>query len=272
MSDPFRATNEIDYIWSMPWQVKTERLLWIEVMCFHMEYGVIPHDRRAMRSYQNAVDLVNLRSINQRELVTKHDVKARIEEFNHLANYLAMREDRFELIHLGMTSADVVDNIALIRMKETIAVWLRDKTITADADVKSFLAKASEDIPFRGIKGAVGTQQDQLDLLGSQELCDRLDAEVAMAFGFADKVLTNTGQVYPRSIDWQTVSQVMGATYLIPQVARPWRVLMNGYANMVSEYSGSQWNEGDVTTSSIRRVALPGFFQAADLALRGVKP
>jgi len=41
-------------------------------------------------------------------------------------------------------------------------------------------------------------------------------------------------------------------------------VLLRGYAGMVGELSGAQWNEGDVSDSVVRRVALPDAFLALD--------
>jgi adenylosuccinate lyase len=41
-------------------------------------------------------------------------------------------------------------------------------------------------------------------------------------------------------------------------------VLLRGYAGMVGELAGAQWNEGDVFCSVVRRVALPDAFFAAD--------
>jgi adenylosuccinate lyase len=41
-------------------------------------------------------------------------------------------------------------------------------------------------------------------------------------------------------------------------------VILRGYASMVSELSGDQWNEGDVSCSVVRRVALPDAFFAFD--------
>ncbi|MGH3536468.1 MAG: adenylosuccinate lyase, partial [Pseudonocardiaceae bacterium] len=41
-------------------------------------------------------------------------------------------------------------------------------------------------------------------------------------------------------------------------------VVLRGYASMVAELSGSQWNEGDVSDSLVRRVALPDAFFAFD--------
>jgi adenylosuccinate lyase len=41
-------------------------------------------------------------------------------------------------------------------------------------------------------------------------------------------------------------------------------VVLRGYASMISELSGDQWNEGDVSCSVVRRVALPDAFYAID--------
>jgi len=41
-------------------------------------------------------------------------------------------------------------------------------------------------------------------------------------------------------------------------------VVLRGYASMVGELSGDQWNEGDVSCSVVRRIALPDAFYAID--------
>jgi len=41
-------------------------------------------------------------------------------------------------------------------------------------------------------------------------------------------------------------------------------VLLRGYLTMVADLAGSQWNEGDVYCSVVRRVALPDAFFAID--------
>jgi adenylosuccinate lyase len=41
-------------------------------------------------------------------------------------------------------------------------------------------------------------------------------------------------------------------------------VILRGYLSMVGELAGDQWNEGDVSCSVVRRVALPDAFFAAD--------
>jgi adenylosuccinate lyase len=41
-------------------------------------------------------------------------------------------------------------------------------------------------------------------------------------------------------------------------------VVVRGYLSMVGELAGDQWNEGDVSDSVVRRIALPGAFLATD--------
>src|SRR4030095_2610311 len=155
--------------------------------------------------------------------------------------------------------------------------------------------------PLRGIKGPVGTQQDQLDLLGDPEGGDRLEQAVLGHLGFT-AALTNVGQVYPRSLDFDVVAALVQATagpsslattirlmaghelvtegFAAGQVgssAMPHKmntrsceringlaVVVRGHLSMVSELAGDQWNEGDVSCSVVRRVALPGSFLATD--------
>jgi adenylosuccinate lyase len=40
--------------------------------------------------------------------------------------------------------------------------------------------------------------------------------------------------------------------------------VLRGYLSMVGELAGDQWNEGDVSDSVVRRVALPDAFFATD--------
>ena len=40
--------------------------------------------------------------------------------------------------------------------------------------------------------------------------------------------------------------------------------MLRGHLTMVSELAGDQWNEGDVSCSVVRRVALPDAFFAID--------
>ena len=154
---------------------------------------------------------------------------------------------------------------------------------------------------MRGIKGPVGTAQDSIDLLGSSQAHQKLEASIASELGFS-RVLDSTGQVYPRSFDYDVVTtlvqiaagpsslatsiRLMAGAELVTEgfkagqvgsSAMPHKmntrscervnglaVILRGYSSMVSELAGDQWNEGDVSCSVVRRVAIPDAFYAID--------
>jgi adenylosuccinate lyase len=159
-----------------------------------------------------------------------------------------------------------------------------------------------ERYPLRGIKGPVGTAQDMLDLLdGDPDRFAQLEALVAAHLGFVH-TMTSVGQVYPRSLDYDVVSglvqvaaapsslaktvRLMAGIELVTEGFQPgqvgssamphkmntrsaeringFMVILRGYAAMAGELAGDQWNEGDVSCSVVRRVALPDAFFAID--------
>ncbi len=325
------ASAEMAELWSPEHKVVLERRLWIAVLRAQRDLGVdVPE--QAIADYEAVVDKVDLDSIETRERITKHDVKARIEEFSALAGH--------ELIHAGMTSRDLTENVeqlqvraalelvrdrmvaALARLADraaehtTLVITGRSHNVAAQATTlgKRF-ANAGEELllalrrveelldhyPLRGIKGPVGTQQDMLDLLGSAESVEQLEAAVAEHLGFV-ATLSNVGQVYPRSLDLDVVSalvqaaagpsslattiRLMAGLELATEGFQPGQVgssamphkmnsrsceringlavVLRGHLSMVAELSGDQWNEGDVSCSVVRRVALPDAFLAAD--------
>jgi adenylosuccinate lyase len=283
-------------------------------------------------AYGAVVDTVDLASIAERERVTRHDVKARIEEFSALAGH--------EQIHKGMTSRDLTENVeqlqvrdalvlvrgrmlaTLVRLAErasehaTLVMAGRSHNVPAQATTlgKRFANSGQELLvalrrvddlldryPLRGIKGPVGTQQDMLDLLGSPEAVERLEGAVAGHLSFTAG-LRNVGQVYPRSIDLDVVAalvqaaagpsslattiRLMAGQELVTEGFKAGQVgssamphkmnsrscervcgfaaILSGHLAMVARLAGDQWNEGDVSDSVVRRVALPDAFFAID--------
>ena len=80
------ASAELSNLWSAEEKIIMERQLWIAVMKAQKDLGVeIPAE--AIEAYEAVIDQVDLASIADRERVTRHDVKARIEEFNALAGH-----------------------------------------------------------------------------------------------------------------------------------------------------------------------------------------
>lgn len=264
------ADQQIINLWTPFQHARLERRFWFAILGWMVQTtNIFPTRGLGMRlaAYEMTMDEPDLDAIRVLEMVTHHDVKARIEAYNEDATKWYREQvnplaEPLEMIHLGMTSADVVDNLSLIKMRHSL--W-RLRQIRNNWHLR----EAMEGLPFRGVKGPVGTQQDMVNLLGTQKLADDLDMFLAEHYGFAS-VLGSVGQVYPRSIDLQVASAVLCAV-ADSGAGQPWWAVLRGYYAMIGEYSGDQWNEGDVSTSVIRRVALPGLFMAASAALKGVE-
>ena len=77
------------------------------------ELGIAVPDG-VIEAYGDVVDQVDLASIDARERVTRHDVKARIEEFCALAGH--------EHIHKGMTSRDLTENVEQMQVRAGLSL------------------------------------------------------------------------------------------------------------------------------------------------------
>jgi adenylosuccinate lyase len=326
------ASAELVALWSPEAKVRAERRLWLAVLRAQRDLGT-PVPDEVVAAYEAVLDQVDLAGIAAREKVTRHDVKARIEEFSSLAGY--------EHIHKGMTSRDLTENVEQMQVRASLSV-VRDRMVAACARLgrlaatyrdtvmvgrshnvpaqattlgKRFASAAEELLvayervedllrryPLRGIKGPVGTAADQLDLFdGDPARVAELERRVAAHLGF-ERVLDSVGQVYPRSLDFDVLSalcqaaaapsslattvRLMAGQELVTEGFRPGQVgssamphkmntrsceringlsvVLRGYLHMVGELAGDQWNEGDVSCSVVRRVALPDAFFAAD--------
>ncbi|MEI6860684.1 MAG: adenylosuccinate lyase, partial [Verrucomicrobiota bacterium] len=305
---------------------------WIAVMKAQRDLGVaIP--ATAIAGYERVKGRINLASIDARERVTLHDVKARIEEFNALAGR--------ESVHLGLTSRDLTENVeqlqvaralGVVRLKTAAALlglarrarqyralMLTGRTHNVAAQPTTLgkrfamfgqelllaftrLDELTARYPVRGLKGAVGTQLDQLTLLGGDaKKVARLERSVLRHLGFRHALFA-VGQVYPRSLDFEVVSalhqigaaaasfattlRLMAGQGLLTEgfqkgqvgsSAMPHKVnarncericgfstILSGHVTMTAALAGHQWNEGDVSCSVVRRVALPDAFYAMD--------
>ena len=233
------ASAELSNLWSAEHKIIMERQLWIAVMKAQKDLGVeIPDE--AITAYEAVIDQVDLASIADRERVTRHDVKARIEEFNALAGH--------EHIHKGMTSRDLTENVEQLQIHRSLEL-VRNKAISVVAGIggraaeyqslvmagrshnvaaqattlgKRFATAAdamlvaierTDDLlnryPLRGIKGPMGTAQDMLDLMdGDEARLSELETRIASHLGF-DRVFDSVGQVYPRSLDFDAVSALV---------------------------------------------------------------
>jgi adenylosuccinate lyase len=326
------ASEAMAALWSPTQRVILERRLWVAVLEAQRELGLAVPDE-VIAAYRANVEDVDLASIEQRERITRHDVKARIEEFCALAGH--------EHIHKGMTSRDLTENVEQMQVRSALEL-VRDHTVAALARMAELSARYAELVisgrshnvpaqattfgkrianygeelltafrrleeliaryPLRGIKGPVGTQQDQLDLFdGDTAKVAELEQRIARHLGF-ERVLGSVGQVYPRSLDLDVVSalvqlssgpasfaktlRLMAGFELATEGFKPGQVgssamphkmnsrsceringfatILSGHLTMAAGLVGDQWNEGDVSCSVVRRVVLPDAFFATD--------
>jgi adenylosuccinate lyase len=326
------ATPAMRSVWSPHGKVVLERQLWIAVLRAQAALGVTVPDE-VIAAYETVVDDVDLASIAAREQVLRHDVKARLEEFSALAGH--------EHAHKGMTSRDLTENVEQLQVRRALEL-VRDRVVAvlarlaerAEEHRDTVLAGRSHNVAaqattlgkrfanageellqahaaleallarqaLRGLKGPVGTQQDQLDLFeGDTARLASLERAVADHLGFTE-VLDAVGQVYPRSLDFEVVStllqvasgpanlattiRLMAGHELATEGFQPGQVgssamphkmnsrscervngfvaILRGHVTMASSLVGDQWNEGDVSCSVVRRVVLPDAFLAID--------
>jgi adenylosuccinate lyase len=325
------ATKEMVAIFDPANKIMAERKFWITILRLQKQAGLLITDSD-ISVYEKVAEKVDLAAIEKRERVSRHDVKARIEEFNSLAG--------LEKIHLGLTSRDLTENIELIAIKDGLnlvrrrvleTLFLLEKSITryektymvgrshnlaaqvttlgkrfAICAQELLFSLASLDdlinrLPLRGLKGPVGTGQDQISLLGSIKDLSKLEERLAKEYGF-DSTLSSVGQIYPRSIDFEVVSKLLQIASAPSSMATTIRlmsgfglvsegfksgqvgssamphkmnarsseringmmVLLRGYTTMAADLAGDQWNEGDVSCSVVRRVVIPDAFYTID--------
>jgi len=325
------ASPAMRNLWSATGKVIMEREFWIAVMKAQRELG-IKINQSEIKASENAKAIVDLESIRLREEITKHDVKARLEEFADKAGH--------QHAHKGMTSRDLTENVEQLQVHRSLSIILEkgiaallalaDKAeeykklpLTARSHnvpaqlttLGKRMANWGEELersldslsrlcatyPYRGLKGAVGTRLDQITLLGSVKKAEKLDRKVMEHLG-APANWESVGQVYPRSLDLEVISLLVRLAAAPSSFAKTLRIMaghellgegfakgqtgssamphkmnsrsceringfhaiLNGHLSMASSLSGDQWNEGDVSCSVVRRVALPDAFFAID--------
>ena len=325
------ASPAMRNLWSATGKVIMEREFWIAVMKAQRELG-IKINQSEIKASEKAKAIVDLESIRLREEITKHDVKARLEEFADKAGH--------QHAHKGMTSRDLTENVEQLQVHRSLSIILEkgiaallalaDKAeeykklpLTARSHnvpaqlttLGKRMANWGEELersldslsrlcatyPYRGLKGAVGTRLDQITLLGSVKKAEKLDQKVMEHLG-APANWESVGQVYPRSLDLEVISLLVRLAAAPSSFAKTLRIMaghellgegfakgqtgssamphkmnsrsceringfhaiLNGHLSMASSLSGDQWNEGDVSCSVVRRVALPDAFFAID--------
>lgn len=270
------ASKDLLAIWSVPGKILQERKLWVCVLRAQQELG-LPIPNEAILDYEKALNIIDLKRINEIEQSTKHDVKARLEAFCEVAGH--------QLIHRGMTSRDLTENVEQVQIFRSLNI-IREKAFAALARLckacelyketpitarthnvpaqlttlgRRFSMFAEELLlhlksldylidhyPIRGIKGAVGTQSDMLALLGNDpSKADELDKKILKHLGLP-VTLHNTGQIYPRSQDAQVL-------HVLNQIAAP----ITNCSNTLRLMAGHAFIHEGMTDGQVGSSAMP---------------
>jgi adenylosuccinate lyase len=240
-------------------RILTWRQIWLALAKAQHAAG-LPVTLRQIQQLESTLEHVDFASAARHEKKLRHDVMAHLHTWGEIA------PDARSILHLGATSADIVDNADLIIMRDAlrlVAGWL-----ASAIDALGDFAARHRDLPtlgfthyqpaqvttvgkratlwcwdmvrdlqeietrlatlrFRGIKGATGTQASFLELCGGDAgKVLELERQVAAHFGF-EEVEPVTGQTYSRKVDAQCVCALGGIAASVHKFANDIRLLQN---------------------------------------------
>lgn len=226
------ASEEILKVFDEKNRYLTWRKVWCALARAEKELGInIPEE--AIKEMEEKAEKIDLKRVAEIERETKHDVMAHIHHYGEVAPKAK------GYIHLGATSCDVTDNADLILINQGLKIlerkiqnliyFLKEKALKYKKlpclgythlqvaqpttlgkrfclylqdflqdflDLKEIL----EDFPLRGLKGATGTQNSFLNLLGDEKKVEILEKRFVHLLGFYN-IFPITSQTYPRKMD-----------------------------------------------------------------------
>jgi adenylosuccinate lyase len=312
---------------------RTWRQLWIALAEASRELG-LPITATQVAEMRRFADRINHATAEKFERQLRHDVMSHVRAFGRQCPGAA------PIIHLGATSCDITDNADLVIMRQAMqlllarvreaaaalavfcrrwaslpvlglthlqpaqlttlgkrgTLWLQDLLLDAEE-----ISHRLETLPFRGIRGATGTQATFLQLLGSESRVLRLERLVARRLGF-DRIVPVSGQTYTRKVDSMVVSALAGLAESAAKFGNDIRILAHrkeveepfekkqvgssamaykrnpmrsermcglsrwllAAASAAPQTSAVQWMERTLDDSAPRRIYIPECFLAAE--------
>jgi adenylosuccinate lyase len=253
------ASREMGELFGERTRILTWRRLWLALAKAQHAAG-LPVTSGQIEQLERTIEEIDFTAAARHEKRLRHDVMAHLHTWGEIA------PEARGILHLGATSADIVDNADLIIMRDALGLlagWLAAAidalgdftakhralptlgfTHFQPAQVTTVGKRATlwcwdfirdlEEIEtrigkmrFRGIKGATGTQASFLELCGGDAAkVTRLEREVAGHFGF-DEVEPVTGQTYSRKVDAQVVCALGGIAASVHKFGNDVRLLQN---------------------------------------------
>lgn len=264
------ASKELSYLFSPHFKYATWRRLWIALAKAEKQLGLSISAEQIAELEAHAGEL-DLQRAAELEKLYHHEVVAHIHAFAELCPKAK------PIIHLGATSAFVMDNTDLIQMKEALSLLLpkMQKVLSLLADfadkyrdlpclaythlqpaqpttlgkrfclwAQDFLSDYTDlqsrqkELRFLGVKGATGTQASFLTLFrGDHKKTQELDLCVSKEMGF-DKIYLIASQTYPRKEDARVLLTLASFAASAHKFATDLRLL--AHENELAEPFGSQ--------------------------------
>lgn len=252
------ASEEILKVFSQKNRYITWRKVWCALARAEREMGV-PIPEEAIRQMEERIEEIDFERVAEIERETKHDVMAHIHHFGEIAPKAK------GYIHLGATSCDITDNANLILINQGLKIlekklqnliyFLKERALEYKKlpcpgythlqvaqpttlgkrfclylqdflqdllDLKELL----EDFPLRGLKGATGTQNSFLNLLGDEKKVEILEKRFVHLLGFYN-VFPITGQTYPRKMDCIIGDTLKGIGISAGKFSRDMRIMQS---------------------------------------------
>ncbi len=253
------ASPEMAGIFGPRHRARIWRELWIALADAERELG-LDISQEAIDAMRAGIDEIDLERIAQIELELRHEVMAHIHAFGEVA------PEARGVIHLGATSAFVMDNADLIQHREAL-VLIRRRILSLTAalreqalnhrDVATVgythlqpaqpttvgkrIALWMQDLMldlealefqlgrlrFRGAKGATGTEASFLTLFnGDGGKVDRLNQIIMEKMGF-EETYGVSSQTYTRKVDASLLGTLSDIAQSVSKLANDVRLLQN---------------------------------------------
>ncbi len=238
------GSAEMRQVWSERHRRRLLRRVWVALARAQSEAGLVTPEQVAdLEAHQDEIDLERAAQIEQR---TRHDLVAELRTFAEQAPVGG------PILHLGATSADILDDAEALRLRQALDIVLGRLAGLLDALAGQIEQRAEQicmawthlqpaepttvgyrlalygqdlladwedlrrlqgSIRGKGMKGAVGTAASFALLLGGSGVTPAaLEARVMELLGLA--AFPVAAQTYPRRQDWQVLAALaaMAAT------------------------------------------------------------
>jgi adenylosuccinate lyase len=250
-------------LWSELAKRRLWRRIWVALAEIQSEYGIVTQEQVA--DLQAHIDQIDIDRALEIEAETHHDVMAEVLVFAEQCQVGG------GIIHLGMTSMDVVDNAEALRIRDALQLVINQGASVllelcqliekwSDTPIMGYthlqpaepttlgyrLALYTQDLyedwrhlqyirgSFRakGLKGAVGTRASYKELFAGQDL-DVVEERFSAHLGikFADV----TSQTYPRKQEYDLISTLAGVGATLYKLAFDIRFLQTPSIGEVAE-------------------------------------